>query len=227
MSLKAKNIHALILAGGKSSRFGGRDKGLVEWKSKPMVAHVIERLLGQVSGFTISCNRNVSTYATIAKHYENLFSDKQELLYLEDKLLPAYSGPLAGIYECLHYFYQSSIKNNINNHKQWPSHLMICCCDNPHLPVDIVAQLGQQLQHSNADAAFPVTVASNHYLTLLVDIAAGFTALENFKSKIKHQREFSVHGWLTEMNYTTLAIENNQGLANINSETDLKQLPNE
>jgi len=74
----------LLLAGGQGRRMGGRDKGLVEWHGKPLIAwsHRVARSI--TDDLLISCNRNHSLYATFAdKLVEDDGSD--------------FAGPLAGI----------------------------------------------------------------------------------------------------------------------------------
>ncbi|HEX5538881.1 MAG TPA: NTP transferase domain-containing protein, partial [Methylophilaceae bacterium] len=51
------SVTGVILAGGKSRRMGGVDKGLMEFLGKPMVAHVIQRLAPQVDEILINANR--------------------------------------------------------------------------------------------------------------------------------------------------------------------------
>lgn len=43
MEFSAKDVTAIILAGGRSVRFGS-DKGLTTWRGRPLVEHVLERL---------------------------------------------------------------------------------------------------------------------------------------------------------------------------------------
>ncbi len=52
------DVTGLVLAGGQGSRMGGVDKGLQEFRGKPMVAHVIERFAPQVDELLINANRN-------------------------------------------------------------------------------------------------------------------------------------------------------------------------
>ena len=74
----------LILAGGRGQRMGGRDKGLVQWRGEPLVAHVqrIVRPLGD--DLVISCNRNQDLYRPFA---DQLVGDAEA----------DFPGPLAGV----------------------------------------------------------------------------------------------------------------------------------
>lgn len=56
----------LLLAGGRGQRMGGRDKGLLEWQGRPLIAH-LHRLTRSLSDdLIISCNRNRQQYAPYA-----------------------------------------------------------------------------------------------------------------------------------------------------------------
>jgi molybdenum cofactor guanylyltransferase len=55
-------VTGVILAGGKATRMGGVDKGLVPINGRPMVAWVIDALRGQVSGVLINANRSHGRY---------------------------------------------------------------------------------------------------------------------------------------------------------------------
>ena len=55
-------VTGVILAGGKATRMGGTDKGLVPIAGKPMIAWVIDALQPQVSAVLINANRNHDRY---------------------------------------------------------------------------------------------------------------------------------------------------------------------
>ena len=55
-------ITALILAGGRGLRMDGADKGLLVLSGRPLVEHVQQKLLPQVSTLFISANRNAEQY---------------------------------------------------------------------------------------------------------------------------------------------------------------------
>ena len=74
----------LLLAGGRGQRMGGRDKGLVEWHGKPLVAWPQRVARPLTDDLLISCNRNQDLYAGFA---DRLVNDKET----------DFPGPLAGI----------------------------------------------------------------------------------------------------------------------------------
>ncbi|MBK3867588.1 molybdenum cofactor guanylyltransferase MobA [Pseudomonas stutzeri] len=74
----------LLLAGGRGQRMGGRDKGLIEWQGRPLIAWLHDVARPLTDDLLISCNRNQSLYAPYADRLVNDASSD-------------YSGPLAGI----------------------------------------------------------------------------------------------------------------------------------
>ena len=67
--INREDLSGLILAGGQSRRFNFRDKGLIEFKQKPMTAHVIERIAPHVGSLAISCNTNITQYEALCDTY--------------------------------------------------------------------------------------------------------------------------------------------------------------
>lgn len=104
----------LILAGGQGRRMGGRDKGLVQYKGKALVDHVIECLAPQVEELLISANRNLGDYAI--RGYPILVDD-----------MPDFQGPLAGVLTGLQ-----------RSRNEW---MLAVPCDMPNLPDDLALRL--------------------------------------------------------------------------------------
>jgi molybdopterin-guanine dinucleotide biosynthesis protein A len=119
-------LSAVILAGGQGSRMGGVDKGLVEYRGRPLVAHVLERIRHQADEILISANRNLEAYRALG------FS-----ILVDDT--PDFPGPLAGIRQAL----------------KAASHDLLLCvpCDTPFLPLDLADQLYRALEKDQADVA--------------------------------------------------------------------------
>lgn len=76
-------IPGVILAGGRSTRFGG-DKCLAMLGPRPVIAHVIERLRPQVAGIALNVNGDSEPY------------ERFGLPLIPDDP-PDYAGPLAGV----------------------------------------------------------------------------------------------------------------------------------
>ena len=58
-----EEITVLILAGGRGSRMGGCDKGLIPILGKPILDHLLARIGLQSQRILISANRNFEHYA--------------------------------------------------------------------------------------------------------------------------------------------------------------------
>lgn len=54
-----------ILAGGEGRRFGGADKGWLDYRGRALVEHARDALLPQVDELVISANRNLHRYAAL------------------------------------------------------------------------------------------------------------------------------------------------------------------
>lgn len=57
-----ERVTGVILAGGQARRMGGRDKGLVPFRGRPLVEWVIAALAPQVAALIINANRNRQAY---------------------------------------------------------------------------------------------------------------------------------------------------------------------
>lgn len=138
--IPAEQITGLILAGGRSTRMGGIDKGLQNLHGYPMVMHVLLRLAPQVGHILISANRNIDAYQGLG---HTVVTD----------LIPEV-GPLGGIHAGL---------------TQCTSdYLLVTPCDVPLLPANLGEQLGIALQEQQADLAVVTTGAWLQPLTCLM-----------------------------------------------------------
>lgn len=135
-------VTGLILAGGAGRRAGGRDKGLIVWNGRPLIAHVYDRVNPQVNQLIISCNRNADSYSAVAPA---LISD----------LRPGYEGPLAGIEAAA-----SSVEHDF---------LLVVPCDAPLIPRDLLAQLMAAISHhDDAEVVYARHEERNQYLCALL-----------------------------------------------------------
>jgi molybdopterin-guanine dinucleotide biosynthesis protein A len=105
----------VILAGGRSSRMGGRRKALIELAGRPLLAHVVERLQPQVGRLLLSCDDETTTF------------DGFGLPTVPD-LVPGYRGPLCGLYSAMQHLADAAIDGS----------LVLCPCDAPFVPRDLV-----------------------------------------------------------------------------------------
>lgn len=126
MPMATRDITGVILAGGRGSRLGGVDKGLVPLRGKPLIEHVIAALQPQVGHLLISANRNRETYAAYGFP---VISD----------VIGDYDGPLAGMLSAMR--------------AAGTPFILTSPCDAPRLPADLAQRLCAALARANADAA--------------------------------------------------------------------------
>lgn len=113
MNHNTRKFSCIILAGGEGKRVDGVDKGLLEYKGRPLIEHVINAVTPQVDDIVISANRNAEQYKLYSP---KVISDQSE----------QYLGPLAGISAALGHC-----------RHEW---ILIVACDTPFLPSDIIDQ---------------------------------------------------------------------------------------
>ena len=70
-------ISSIILAGGRGTRMGGIDKGLVKLQLKSLIQHLIERLTPQVNEIIINANREITQYQALG--YAELIEELNKL----------------------------------------------------------------------------------------------------------------------------------------------------
>jgi molybdopterin-guanine dinucleotide biosynthesis protein A len=129
------SITAIILAGGKATRMGGVDKGQVLFQQKPLITHVVTRLVPQVDEILINANREIETYKTLGYQI------------LQDEITD-FAGPLAGMQLGLKY--ASS------------DYLLTVPCDSPLLPLDLAERLQIALIKYHADIAIVMSNGNVH-----------------------------------------------------------------
>jgi molybdopterin-guanine dinucleotide biosynthesis protein A len=136
-----ERVAAVILAGGQGRRMGGADKGLIDYRGRPLVEWVLAALTPQVDEVIISANRNLEVYAAYGHRV------------LPDTL-PDYPGPLAGVLAAM-----QSVDAD------W---LVVAPCDTPHLPAEWVARLLGAAKHAKVALAVAADDARTHYTCFIV-----------------------------------------------------------
>ena len=121
--ISKNEISAVILAGGKGSRMGGKDKGLIEFRGLALIAHVVNVVKIRVNQIFISANRSLDDYS---KYGKVIVDD------LED-----YQGPLAGI--------SKALKVCSSNY------LLVLPCDSPMINLTLIDALIERMESSGSD----------------------------------------------------------------------------
>lgn len=119
----------VILAGGRGLRVGGMDKGLIEWRGRPLIEYGLDCLRAQTSTLLISANRNLERYRAYG------------VPVLSDDA-PGYPGPLAGMLAAA---------------RAADTPWIVCApCDMPQLPADAVRRLLAAAREQQVCAAYAV-----------------------------------------------------------------------
>ena len=125
MNFNASNISVVILAGGRGTRVGGIDKGLMPWRGKPLIEYILPGL-PKTSPVFINANRNIERYL-------------QYGLPVVADTLTDYQGPLAGILSAM---------------TQCKTDYLLCMpCDSPQPPQQLAERLFQCMQQANKSSA--------------------------------------------------------------------------
>ena len=106
----------LLLAGGRGQRMGGQDKGLLQWRGRPLIAHLHGLARPLSDDLIISCNRNQALYAPWC---DSIVEDDSQ----------DFPGPLAGI--------RAGLKEARHGS------LLVLACDAPNLGSALLEQMRQ------------------------------------------------------------------------------------
>jgi len=134
-------VTGIVLAGGQGRRMGSVDKGLVELRGRPMVAHVLDRFSPQVGSVLINANQNVERYAAFGHP-----------VVRDD--VGGFAGPLAGLHAGL-----ARVDGEF---------AATVPCDSPFLPEDLVARLHAAIVAAGAQIAVARTFDQPHPVFCLV-----------------------------------------------------------
>ena len=123
-------LSAVILAGGESTRLGGVDKGLIEFKGRRMIEWTLDIVRPCVSQLLISCNRNITDYMPLG---DSVVCDR-----IDGSL-----GPLAGIHAALESLTSQCSEPLHDGHS-----LLVLPCDTPLVDKVIVERLLKAAEQS-------------------------------------------------------------------------------
>ena len=160
-------VTGIILAGGESNRMG-KDKGLCEFKGKPLISYAIDALLPLCGTILISSN-NIEDYQ---KFGYQVIIDKHEGI-----------GPIGGIY--------SSLKKSVTKHN------LIISCDTPFLNTPLLEFILDNSdnyeivvpEHSNSLIEPLAAYYSSDIVNLLeISIKKKDYKLMNFLNKVKFKK---------------------------------------
>ena len=119
-----ENTLGVILAGGLGRRMASPlPKALIEFRSRPMITHVIDRLGPQVHSLVVNANTHAQEFAKLGLH-------------LVPDITEGFVGPLAGLQAVM--FAEPRF--------EW---YLLTPCDSPFLPLDLAAQMAAKQSEAN------------------------------------------------------------------------------
>jgi len=140
-TLDPADVTGVVLSGGRGSRMGGDDKGLVTLHGRTMVEHVLARLRPQVGQLLISANRNQERYAAFGYP-------------VVPDLMADYQGPLAGM--------AAAMKAASTRY------VVTVPCDSPLMATNVVDRLASAMSAEKADISVAHDGQRTHPVFLLL-----------------------------------------------------------
>jgi molybdopterin-guanine dinucleotide biosynthesis protein A len=131
----AEKILGVVLAGGLARRMGGGDKGLQQLGDKPILQHILDRLLPQVDGVILNANGDAARFAAWN-------------LPVAGDAVEGFVGPLAGVLAGLDW---------ARKHRPDITDIVTVPGDGPFLPRDLVARMAAARTQAEADLACAVS----------------------------------------------------------------------
>ncbi len=125
MLIDFHKITGVILAGGRATRMGGQDKGLLQLHHQSMIQYIVHALRPQVQQVIINANRNQTIYA------------QQTDCNVINDIFGEYAGPLAGIASGL-----QAVQTE---------YVLFVPCDSPFISDQLTTRLYTTLYEQNAD----------------------------------------------------------------------------
>ena len=150
-----ETVTAVILAGGRGSRMGGADKGLVAVGGRPMVEHVLAAVEPQAAAVLINANRSAERYA---RYGHPVVADR----------LGGFQGPLAGMASALA--------------AATTEHVLVVPCDSPLVTPALGPRLHAALAAGDANVAVAHDGERMHPVFVLLRRAA-LSGLEAFLAR--------------------------------------------
>jgi len=170
---KAATVTGALLAGGRSSRMGGREKGMLAVAGKPMLAHVIARLGPQVGRMVINANGDPARFAGFR-------------LPVVADTVEDHPGPLAGLHACLAWARSETPEAR---------YVATVPVDTPFLPADMVARLLAGLQQAGARAAVAASGGERHPVAGLWDVTLVGDVADALQHGVRAMHRFAeTHG---------------------------------
>lgn len=167
------DVTGVLLAGGRSSRMGGREKALLDIGGKPMLLHVLSRLRPQVGRIVVNANGDPARFSGYC-------------LPVVPDSIEGYAGPLAGLHAGIAWA-----------RRETPEAKFIASVpvDCPFLPLDLVSRLKAALIAADAPCAIAASDGERHPVAGLWRVELLEALAESLKQNIRALHRFAdAHG---------------------------------
>ncbi len=187
-------IIGAIIAGGRSSRMGGREKAFLELASKPVILHVIEQFEPQVDQLVINANGDPARFSEFG-------------LDILPDALTSLTTPLAGLHAALKF--TKSVAAEV---------LVTVPSDTPFLPFNLAVKLLEKAVVRGA--AIAASGDQEHYIIG----AWKTELLDDLESAIARDNLFRVKDWVNRASAQRVAwpVEPYDPFFNVNAPEDLR-----
>ena len=164
------NILGVVLAGGKSKRFGS-DKASAKFGDKSLIEHTITKIENNFKEILIVSNNDKSVF-------------KKNNIFFTKDIIDGYLGPLVGVLSAMDW-----IQKNNKNYK-W---IATFPCDTPLFDQSAINKIKSCINQTNKKLCFLKNNNKRHNIfglwslelkdTLLKDIENGFRKVEDWANK--------------------------------------------
>ena len=191
------NILGIILAGGKSSRFG-EDKSIAKLGDKTLLDHTINKIENEFTEILLISNNKE-------------FNFKNDKIHVVEDCIEGQLGPLVGILTAMKW-----VKKNNKNYK-WIASFP---CDTPFFDMKFVSELKIKIKETSKKLIFLNSDKKRHNIFGLWSVDLIETLEEDIKNGLR-----KVEIWADKIGYENININTKEFdmFLNINTKEDLKK----
>ena len=191
------NILGIILAGGKSSRFG-EDKSIAKLGDKTLLDHTINKIEKEFTEILVISNNKE-------------FNFKNNKIHVVEDCIEGQLGPLVGILTAMKW-----VKKNNKNYK-WIASFP---CDTPFFDMKFISELKIKIKETSKKLIFLSSDKKRHNIFGLWSVDLIETLEEDIKNGLR-----KVEIWADKIGYENININTKEFdmFLNINTKEDLKK----
>ena len=191
------NILGIILAGGKSSRFG-EDKSTAKLGNKTLLDHTVSKIENEFNEILVISNNKD-------------FNFKNNKIHLVKDCIEGQLGPLVGILTAMKW-----VKKNNKNYK-WIASFP---CDTPFFDMKFISELKIKIKETSKKLIFLNSDKKRHNIFGLWSVDLIETLEEDIKNGLR-----KVEIWADKIGYENININTKEFdmFLNINTKEDLKK----